>query len=115
MKRIALLTIICFMLLLNNAYAHPPSKIDINYDKATNTISSVIKHKSFFKKKHRISNVEILINGELVKTEVFDIQFNRKEQRFSSVLENIKDGDEISIVAYCNLYGKRTASMQVEY
>ncbi len=114
MKKVLGMMAIMLLVMADVASAHPPSKVDLNYDKATKTLSSTMIHHTWNTTMHKISKVEVSVNGKLLKVERFARQFNKIEQRLSITLEDIKPGDEISIMAYCNIFGKRGASLKVE-
>ena len=114
MKKIFFLTLICFFSVAAVAAAHPPSKVDVIYDPATQTAVATIIHMVSNPATHYIFKAELLVNGKVVQEQKFDHQLDNTQEKASFVVAGLKSGDEIAVVGYCNLSGSRGGTLKIE-
>ena len=114
MKKIISALIVFLFILTGVAYAHPPKEINLDFDKASGTISAVVVHPVNNPAEHYIKTVEISLNGALVNTQNFTKQDNAVTQFVSYVIKDAKPGDTVSVKAYCSIQGDKENSIKVE-
>jgi hypothetical protein len=113
MKRIILFVGLSFLFLAGPAFATPPSKVDILYNKDTKILSSIVTHHTINSYFHYISKVEISVNEKIVKVERMTRQTNSNQQILSTPLQDVNPGDVISVMAYCDFFGQKGSSIKV--
>jgi hypothetical protein len=98
-------------LLADIVTAHPPSKLDINYDIESRELIVNITH-SVTNQDHYIESVEIYINGG--EYGIYDYDSQPSSSSFSySYNINASDGDFFKIIARCNQFGTLTRELTV--
>lgn len=112
-KRI-LFSALAFMAISISVMAHAPKKIILEYNKETKTLSVDIIHKVKDVSTHYISDIIIYVNDIEVKTASLEKQAEKENEVAEYQLEDIKEGDEIKLVAKCNKFGKKSAKIVVE-
>lgn len=114
MKKQILFSMIAILMISMTVMAHAPKKIILTFDKASSTLTADMVHKVKDVNAHYISEVTIYVNGEEVKVATFEKQSEILNELAEFKLENIKEGDEIKLVAKCNKFGKKAAKIMVE-
>lgn len=112
-KRI-LFSLLIMVVISLSSMAHAPKKIILKFNTETNTLSADIIHKVKDISSHYISDVIIYVNDVEVKKASFEKQAEKENEEAEYLLENIKVGDEIKLVAKCNKFGKKSAKLVVE-
>jgi len=102
-----------FLLLALAAHTHEPSDMTIKYSAISGDLSIIVYHKVNSTSVHYINNMEIYLNRQgleledrLLITQKFFSQPIRNEQRAKFLVRDLNPGDELRVVAYCNLFGK---------
>jgi hypothetical protein len=110
-RRIGLVVVallLCTTMLGMQASAHSPRFMRITYEPGT--VSVLIIHPSFARSVHYVYKIDVEKNQVLYTSEDYGTQprfiFNVYE--FSV---NATSGDEITVTAYCSLFGKLTRSL----
>ena len=95
---------------VSQSSAHPPGLMLINYEE--NNLNVKIFHFSLFPRSHHIFRILISINGELVEEEGYITQpgFFINSYKFTI---SAQPGDEITVEAYCSLFGQKTKTIIV--
>jgi desulfoferrodoxin (superoxide reductase-like protein) len=96
------------------SYAHPPTKIDINFNNEDKILKVEIYHPVLAPENHYIKGIEIYINDNLKIIQKFDRQLSKESQKAGYFLFEAKKGDVIKIKAYCNKHGDKTATLVVQ-
>ncbi len=99
-----LVILVCFMLLSASAYAHPPSKVTLEYKKTQDVFTLIINHR-VTSKRHFIKEIVIKLNGEKIRTKHFAFQNNKRIVTFSFQLPDYKKEDILSVEITCNRTG----------
>lgn len=94
--------------------AHPPSDIEMKYDKATQTANIVVTHPVSNPKTHFIKEVEIWANGKMFKRIMYLEQKTPRAQIQEVKIPGLKAGDKIDIEAECNLSGELKKEFKIE-
>jgi hypothetical protein len=114
MKKVFLIGIFCFFFMTSLAYAHPPTKIDVNYDPATKILAATIFHSVQNPLRHFTIKVDVSINGKEILLHQISQQETKDTQTVSYKLTDVKKGDILEVEAYCNISGKKAEKIQVK-
>jgi len=116
MKRIAaFLIVFVFVAAISTAYAHPPSDIKITFDAKTKMLQAVIMHNTSNPASHYIKKVDVGLNGKEIIEQAVSKQDNNESQTVAYLIPNVKDGDVISVEAYCSISGKLQKEISVKF
>ena len=108
---IVLFCLFILLLMIQTVTAHPPSKLNLNYDDIINELKVDITH-SVTSDDHYIDTIEIYINDIRYNILSYDNQSSRTS--FSYNYNIIADeGDNIKIIAKCNQFGTLTRELTV--
>ena len=108
---IVLFCLFILLLMIQTVTAHPPSKLNLNYDDDINDLTVNITH-SVSSDDHYIDTIEIYINDLKYNFLSYDSQPSRMS--FSYNYNIIADeGDTIKIIAKCNQFGILTRELTV--
>lgn len=114
MKKFLLAGVFCSLFLASAAYAHPPTRIDLKYDPATQILAAVIFHPVQNAVRHYIIKVDVSINGKEVLTHQISRQATLEGQTVSYQITDVKKGDVLELEAYCNISGKKSEKKQIK-
>ena len=107
MRRIVTGIVLCiFVFSFGVAYGHPPQDIIITFDPMTKMLTAVIVHKVSNPLNHYIKKVDIELNGKEILSESFTHQENNLSQIVRYPVPDAKEGDTLSVEAYCSISGK---------
>lgn len=101
-------------LFVATAFAHPPSKIVLVFDKEKSILDCVVYHDVKNPQNHFIEEIAVFVNGKEVLKKEFSGQDNKNTQPFVTALKDISPGDVISVEADCNVFGKRTEKLETK-
>ena len=96
------------------AYAHPPQDIVITYQPETKMLTAVIKHNVSNPLSHYIKKVDIAINGKEIVEQLISKQDNLQTQTVVILIPDAKQGDRLSVEAYCSISGKLEKEITVK-
>ena len=114
MRKIILITI-CFILLAQISYAHPPEAMDTTYYPHTERIESTITHPVDDPESHFIQKIRILLNDEEILEDTFIRQDNKDSHTVSYAINvEVRSGDKITVEAYCNKDGMAKQEIEIE-
>ena len=107
---IFVLALMSIPMLGQQASAHPPGLMLINYE--GDNLKVIVFHFTFARSAHRVYKIDVEVNGELVDSGDYD-----QQSRFwISIYEftvTTQPGDEITVTAYCSIFGSKTKSITV--
>lgn len=96
-----------------NAGAHPPQDMVLEYDLDNKELSVTITHETPSPGLHYIEKIEVYRNDELNISEEYDSQPD--SSTYTITFEIDADiGDEIKVIAYCNIQGSISREITVE-
>jgi len=109
---ICLATILGIILLSSQAYANPPQEIKLGYDTVDSTLDVTITHEipTTVPPVHYIYKVDIEKNGEFYLSQQYTSQPSTDTFTYTYEVET-NEGDEVTAIAFCNLFGSLTASV----
>lgn len=92
--------------------AHPPSRVELNYDQAKTMLEVTISHRVGNPNNHYVESVVVTRNGETVLEKDYSKQKDRSEftYRYDLAAEN---DDTFSVNAQCNRFGNVSGSITV--
>lgn len=95
-------------------FAHSPSRVDIQPDSTMQYFYVSAEHSVPMPSIHYIDLITVSINGKEAVKQTFTAQLNKIEQKGVYFLPNLRNGDKITVTAYCNIAGKLSADYIVE-
>ncbi|UCB58443.1 MAG: hypothetical protein JSV67_07530 [Thermoplasmatales archaeon] len=91
--------------------ANPPDEINLKYNFSTQNLDVEIIHPTLDSNSHYIYKVDIKVNGNLYLSEQYT---NQPSNTFIySYIIEAEPGDEISVSAFCSLYGSLTETITI--
>ena len=111
--KIIAVVFVSLFVLTQQAFAHPPSSIELTYDLDSKTLTVATKHISQQLEKDYLKKMVFYINGEEAATEYFQRQY-KKSEFTAEVALDAKEGDEISVEITSSEGGTKSASLTVE-
>jgi desulfoferrodoxin (superoxide reductase-like protein) len=99
---------------ISSVYAHPPSDIKITFDPKTKMLEAVIMHNTSNPLNHYIKKVDVGLNGEEIIEHSISREDNNLTQDTRYLVPDVKNGDTLSVEAYCNISGKLKKEIKVE-
>lgn len=94
------------------AYAHPPTDIQMEFDKVSQTLHLKMQHVSSDFYDHYIRKTVVYVNGQEAATVANHRQINPSEFK-QDISVQAKVGDEITVKIYCAEGGVGSAAMTV--
>jgi hypothetical protein len=102
--------IIGSLMISMQAAAHNPRYMKLDYE--PDTLDVLILHFSFAPKIHYVYKLDIEKNGDLYSSEQYTSQPKLLFFRYTYNM-TATSGDEITVTAYCSLFGKLTRSITI--
>ncbi|MFH1092662.1 MAG: hypothetical protein V1739_00745 [Candidatus Omnitrophota bacterium] len=109
-KMLAIL--VCFLALSQNAYAHPPSNINLAYNKSSQAFTLTINHR-VSEKGHFIKQITVMLNGKEIQSKTYAFQNNKNIVSFSFPKPAYEKGDVLSVETTCNRTGPITKDFSI--
>ena len=108
-----LLGITILMGALQPALSHPPGEVKLSFNAESHLLKVEALHPTKDVLKHIISKVEIKLNEKDLIEQIFLSQMNTEFQEVTFFIIDAKPGDEITVIAHCNVYGKKKGKIQI--
>jgi desulfoferrodoxin (superoxide reductase-like protein) len=105
--------IITLVLLTVPLLAHTPKSVDLEYDSETGILNVAITHSVNNASKHYVYKVIVELNGKEIIEQKFKRQTDDELQEVVYKVIDAKEGDKIAVTAYCNISGKKKASLEI--
>ncbi|MBP7216891.1 MAG: hypothetical protein KBA46_06375 [Candidatus Omnitrophica bacterium] len=96
------------------SFAHPPSRIEINFNSETLMLTAKITHPVADAESHHIKKVDVAVNGKEILEHKISKQDNTTDQLVEYRIPDAKSGDRISVEGYCNISGKNQEEITIE-
>jgi hypothetical protein len=106
------LMLVITTVLPHTALAHPPQDMILEYDLDAELLSVIIIHNSPAPTVHYVNKIEIEQNDELIFSEEYTSQPTTSEYTYTYEIQAVI-GDELTVIAYCNIQGSITRSITV--
>lgn len=114
MKRILFVMLFLVILFTSTSMAHPPNKVSAEFDLETNILSVQVSHMvGGENSRHYIDEIIITHNGKQVIEQLTTRQLSN-QQTFLYFMPAVDAGDEIKVVAVCNVAGQDSFQLTVK-
>jgi desulfoferrodoxin (superoxide reductase-like protein) len=105
--------IVALVLFVVPLVAHSPKSPELEYDVETGVLSVSITHSVNDASKHYVNKVVVELNGKKIIEQKFRSQTDEEEQQVVYSIIDAKEGDKISVTAFCNISGKKNGELTV--
>ena len=105
--------VLVLLLSINAVFAHPPSGLELEFDPIEHILTIVILHPVKDFSKHYIYKITVELNEKEIIRQEFKIQSNKEEQEAIYMIIDAKEGDKITVTAYCNISGKKKETLEI--
>jgi desulfoferrodoxin (superoxide reductase-like protein) len=112
--RITIFVFIALLIAAQPVFAHPPTKIEISFDRQTRIVTATITHPVENPATHYIGKVDVALNGAEIIEQQISRQDNADTQSVSYRVADANPGDTISVEGYCNISGEKEEAIKVE-
>lgn len=112
-QKISFLIMVLCIGFLSLAHAHPPSDIHITFDPSTKLLKAVIVHKVSNPLNHFIIKVDVGVNDKEILTQRISQQDTNEQQTVVYRIPDVKEGDIVSVEAYCSISGMLEKKIKV--
>ena len=113
MKKIILTLLISF-LISGLAFAHPPQKINLDYNMETKALVIKVDHGSSNVKEHYINDLKVYLNDSKIITQKTNSQIKSNYQLVQYKIPNATSGDKIKVTAGCNKFGSKVKTITIK-
>lgn len=96
--------------------AHAPKDLELNYDAETAALTVTVHHKVSDADRHYIRRIEVVAGKEVLAEKTYERQGTAaaQEEMFLFIDKPLARGTVVTVTAYCNLSGKRSARLEWE-
>jgi desulfoferrodoxin (superoxide reductase-like protein) len=114
MKRIFLIFLFSLSFLIGPGYAHPPSRISVDFNPDMTRLTLFIVHPVEYPDSHFIERVIVSVNGKVAVDKRLSKQDDAMAQFLDVELKDLKANDVITIQAFCSVNGSLKREITVE-
>ncbi len=114
MKRVVITLVSVLLISAQAAYGHPPSRIQLTYDKSARSIKGRISHTSTNPISHHIGRIIVMVNNDTVLEHILPMQEGESGQYVQYSLPGIEDEDVIRFEVNCSSFGRRVEELRVD-
>jgi desulfoferrodoxin (superoxide reductase-like protein) len=98
----------------SSALSHPPSGIELEFDITEHELEIIVHHTVKDSSKHYVEMIVVKLNDEEIIEQKFRSQADSQAQRAEYVIIDARLGDEIEVMADCNISGRKKGLLVVE-
>lgn len=109
-----LLVLLILILNIQIAFAHPPSRIDSEYDVSLETLEVYVFHSVGNPKEHYIEKVTVDVNGLEAYSNDFYEQEDDNRIALNYSLSDLKNGDVVVVKATCSRIGSLSKKLVIK-
>jgi len=113
MRRIFLGVFLLLFLMGSIAMAHPPSEVVAEFDLERNVLSVEVTHTVGGDPIHFIEKLTVSHNSKEIIVQQISKQLG-DSQTFLYFIPEVEEGDEIEILAVCNIFGDKSFKFTVQ-
>lgn len=113
MKHFLPILMLTIMLVASSLFAHPPKDVMLDFISEDHVLTVVVPHSVNNRAKHYIYRIVVELNGKEIIQQNFKSQTNEEEQKVQYVIVDAKEGDKITVTAFCNISGKKKEILDV--
>lgn len=114
MRRYILMVIFMLLFICQAAYAHPPSRMRMSYDKPSRTLKITITHAVTNPESHYVKEVVVKIEGDDVLEHRLSEQETDNTQFVQYSIPDVESGDLIRVEVHCSSFGKRMKELTIK-
>ncbi len=114
MKSKSIILFLSLVFIQLSVFAHPPKKVELKYDKNTNSLLVTVTHGVADVKTHYINIIEVSVDNVSVKKSEPTEQTSTATEITTIVLPELKSGSVITVKATCNKFGSKSTTLKVE-
>jgi desulfoferrodoxin (superoxide reductase-like protein) len=96
------------------AVAHGPKEVSIEFDPDEQLLTVVVDHGVKDAAEHYIKGIDVELNGEKIIEQSFKSQVDMGAQQAVYRVIDAGYGDELTVTAHCNLWGKKSQKIKIE-
>ncbi|MCX6089752.1 MAG: hypothetical protein WCP87_01130 [Atribacterota bacterium] len=109
------ITVVGIVLISGVALAHPPSAVNLSYDKDAKLLKITVLHSVPNPTgDHFVKQVTVKLNGIQVVLQNFLSQSGNGEQVVQYVIIDAKPGDSVEVQAFCSKFGDNTNILKIQ-
>ena len=97
-----------------SGFAHAPNKIIVHYDLEKKEVKVTMVHPTPDVVKHTVDKLLIYLNDKEIIVQHYSKQKLAKQQEAHFIIPSLKKNDTLTLIASCNKYGKKKATITVE-
>lgn len=113
MKKILMFTVIMLLVLGTSAFAHPPQKLEADFNMETHMLNVEFVHTvGGENSNHYVDKISVMVNETEVITQIPGKQLNNNET-FIYYMPGLSKGDQVQIMAYCSVSGDRSTKITI--
>lgn len=101
------------LVLVTGASAHAPQKVELGFNIEDMELEVEVSHQVTNVGKHFVNTVTVELNGKKIIEQKISEQEDLKSQTLEYRITDAKVGDTITVVAGCNISGKKKASLEI--
>jgi desulfoferrodoxin (superoxide reductase-like protein) len=105
--------IVLLMLGVRSGFAHPASKVNVDYNLEDQILTVTVEHLTKDVNKHWIDQIVVELNGKEIIQQIFGFQLDQEKQKAVYFIPDVKNGDEIVVISRCNVYGKKKTKIKI--
>lgn len=115
MSRALMLLFVTAMLIpAHLAWAHPPERVELEFDLAEHLLKITAFHTVRDSSEHYVDRIVVELNGEETIRQTFKSQLNSESQAAVYKIIDSKPEDEILVSVACNIAGRKEVTIKVE-
>jgi desulfoferrodoxin (superoxide reductase-like protein) len=105
--------IVTLVLLAVPLLAHSPKSLELDYNSETSVLNISVTHSVNDASKHYVNKVVVELNGKKIIEQKFRSQTDEEGQQMVYSIIDAREGDKISVSAFCNISGKKKGELTV--
>ena len=114
MKRLIFMYFVLALLFSTSpVLAHPSKSMVLDFSLQEHTLRVRIAHEVKKPLKHYIDKIVVELNGKEIIEQKFKSQISKEGQEAVYMIIDAKPGDKITVIAYCNVSGKKKQTVKI--
>ncbi|MFH1221090.1 MAG: hypothetical protein V1694_11650 [Candidatus Eisenbacteria bacterium] len=109
--------LVCFaavLMLAGAGLAHPPKDVQVEFNPDNHMMMVMAMHDTKDATKHFVGTIEVSLNGDKLIDQKFKSQPTADMQMGHYLINDVKIGDQLTVIASCSIAGKKTVTIKVE-
>ena len=114
MWRVLIAFVLFAMIPTGSALGHPPGEIELEFDLTEGELEIAAFHLVRDSSQHFVDRIVVKLKGDEIIEQIFSSQNDNRVQIVEYTIIDAKPGDQIEVIAGCNISGRKTGSLIVE-